>query len=507
MKRLNNLYDAITDFDNAKCIFNKVSKSTKDKKSICKVLMNENQFLFDIVNSLINDSYKFDNYRIFLIREKKYRIIMSETIKDKVVNHMISNYILLPSLEKSLIDQNVATRKEKGSDYAFNLFCNYINELNKSNDNIYCLKIDISKYFYNIDHEILKEELIKKIKDKKALELIYKIIDSTNESYINESIDFVINNEKNRLNKLNITEKEKLIKFNELDSIPRYLNGKGLPIGNMTSQILAVFYLNDIDHYIKEKLNVKYYIRYMDDLVILDSDKNRLKDIKDVISELLKEKKLTVNKKSNIFSLKIGVSLLGFTFRIHNGKLIIRLKNETARRINRRLKSLRKKDSIKFLKSNVSYKGYYMKCNTNLKMEVSFSVENLYYLVKNNNLSKLVLVKNGMFYKTFDDDAIIMKYLFKYQIINNCLSFPTNIKDKIIYKLMNIGISVIIVNNESDVLIHETSKDNSYSFFLEKSIKEIDYSKKIDNVINRIRDIVKKDEKKLDLLNEFVSSL
>lgn len=90
---------------------------------------------------------------------------MSQEISDKIVNHFITNYYLIPYLEKSLINENVATRKEKGSKYAMELTKKYFNKLliNYPNQEIYCLKIDVSKYFYSIDHDILIEKLQKKL--------------------------------------------------------------------------------------------------------------------------------------------------------------------------------------------------------------------------------------------------------------------------------------------------------------------------------------------------------
>ena len=190
-----------------------------------------------------------------MIFEPKPRLVMSQSITDKIVNHFVANYYLIPYMESSLIDANVATRIEKGSGYAMKLIKKYYNKMliNEKGKEIYCLKIDISKYFYTIDHNILLNQVEKKIIDKDVLNLIKVIISETNKDYINKSIDYY--NEK----------------FNT--NIPQYKNNKGLSIGAMTSQFLAIFYLNDLDHYIKEELKCKYYVRYMDDFLILDTNK------------------------------------------------------------------------------------------------------------------------------------------------------------------------------------------------------------------------------------------
>ena len=104
---------------------------------------------------------------------------MSEKIEDKIVNHLVAKYILLPALDSSLIDANVATRYKKGSGHAFKLFLRQTDRLFSEKKEIYVLKIDISKYFYNIDHKICMDLIEKKIKDPRAL-------------YINNEVKYLV---------------------------------------------------------------------------------------------------------------------------------------------------------------------------------------------------------------------------------------------------------------------------------------------------------------------------
>ncbi len=174
--------------------------------------------------------------------------------------------------------------------------------------------------------------LQKKIKDKIFLDVLFTIIDSTDYG-VNDNINFLKNQEIRRVKTLNINNKEKKIK--EIESIPLYNKGKGLPIGSMTSQIMAIFYLNDVAHYIKEKLHCKYYIRYMDDGVILSNDKEYLKKCLNVIRELVKEYKLTLNKKTGIINvIKDGMEFLGFRYYIWHNKVIMKVKNQTKKGLN-----------------------------------------------------------------------------------------------------------------------------------------------------------------------------
>lgn len=324
--------------------------------------LHRNINLYNILFDLHYKRYELGLYNIFIINEPKYRLIMSENIRDKVVNHLISSTILIRALDKKLIYSNVATRVGKGSGLANDLLMKYLNNILLKHRRVYCLKMDVKKYFYNIDHDILKRMLKQDIKDKDALDIIFKVIDSTDEDYVNEEIDRVRYKEIERVKALNISNKEKDKKLNELLSIPLYNKGKGLGIGNMTSQILAVYYLSEVDHFIKEELGVKYYIRYMDDLVILGSNLDFLKFVYEKIKSKVKEYGLTLNKKSGIYSLDRGFSFLGYTYKLSN-KIVIRVNNATYRRVSKHLSSLVKYDVEMFKQSMISYKGFFSRCN------------------------------------------------------------------------------------------------------------------------------------------------
>lgn len=367
MKRKNVLYENMISYNNILSVYKKIKNSTKNKKEVYNYELNLNQNLLDTLFSLSKTTYVFSKYNIFLVREPKYRLIMSEIFPDKVVNHLFSKYVLSYALQSTLINSNVATRKDKGSKEAYRLFIKYTNKLIYENKKIYVLKLDISKYFYNINHNILMNMVSEKIKDERVLDMLKVILDTTDNDYINKTILSVVNREIYKVNKLNIStiEKEKLI--NELKSIPLYRKGYGLPIGNMSSQILAVFFLNKVDHFIKEKLNCKYYIRYMDDLVILGNDKEELKKIFESVSKYIESFDLNVNKKSGIYSLSNSVNFLGYNFKVFNNKLIIRYRSDTIKRVNKRLKNLKVYDNEMYLKSVASYKGYFLLCNTIVK--------------------------------------------------------------------------------------------------------------------------------------------
>lgn len=354
MKRLNNLYDKINDIDIIINMYdNIVSKNTKNKSKIEKFNDYYSCNIFNIKNIINGNNYVSGRYNIFLIREPKIRIIMSQSITDKIINHLVAKYFLVDVFDKGFIDTNIATRIGKGTHYGLAKLKKYLNTIKLSNDNFYYLKFDISKYFYNIDHDVVKELIRRKIKDKKVLKIIDNIIDSTDSDYINESISILKEKEIKRINNLNISDKEKTIKIEEINNIPFYLKGKGFPIGNMTSQVLAILYLNELDHYIKEVLNIKYYIRYMDDGVLIHENKEYLKYCLSKIKIILSKYKLKLNlRKTEINSIKKELDFLGYRYSIKNNKVIMKVRNDCKKRFKKKMKEF-KYDVYQ------SYKGHF----------------------------------------------------------------------------------------------------------------------------------------------------
>lgn len=348
--------DTITNISYIEDIYHKVELNTKHKNKVFKFDIFYGSNIINIYNLLITRKYRHSNYNIFLIKDPKYRIIMSENIIDKIVNHLISEYIILPLIDPILIKENIATRKDKGLKMGEYYVKKYINILKKDNKNIYVLKCDIHKYFYNIDHKILIDKLKTLISDDDIMNIIRNIVSSTYKNDTNDIIDSLINEElKKALPKS---------KINELKRIPHYNEGVGLPIGNMTSQLFAIFYLNDLDHFIKEKLHIKYYVRYMDDFVLFHKDKKYLEYcLKEIEGFLLKEK-LMLNDKTKIINLKNGLNFLGYRYIFKNNKLVVLINNGTKRKITNKLNRLDKIKPDNYWSVLASYKGYFMHANS-----------------------------------------------------------------------------------------------------------------------------------------------
>jgi len=228
MKRETSLIEKIADPDNLRLAFWKARKAKEGKLEVTEFRKNLDENLLSLRNELLSSNLEVGKYHYFTIYDPKERLICAASFKERILHHAIMN-ICHANFEKFQVFDSYASRKGKGT-YA---------ALERAEDfhmkNNWFLKLDIRKYFDSIDHCILKQMLDKRFKDKTLLTIFNCIIDS----YHIES-------------------------------------GKGLPIGNLTSQYFANHYLGLADHYIKEKLQVSAYVRYMDDMVIWGNDKNWL---------------------------------------------------------------------------------------------------------------------------------------------------------------------------------------------------------------------------------------
>lgn len=259
---MNNIYQ----FENIVKAYNEVCRNTKNKRKVAKFKEYRCIYISRIRQILETKSYVPGPYNVFTIFEPKERRIVSQNMHDKVINHLVSRYILYPAIVPCLIDANVASRPNAGTKKGLELFMNFQRICKIKYHTFFILKCDISKFFASIDHEILKDKLKRKIKDKDALKIVFDIIDSDTD---------------------------------------------GLSIGNMSSQVLAIFYLNDMDHFIKEKLKIKYYVRYQDDFLLFHPSKAYLKFCLTEIEKFLKKEKLVLNKKTRIYKSTNNFIFLG----------------------------------------------------------------------------------------------------------------------------------------------------------------------------------------------------
>jgi len=319
MKRVNNLFETFISFGNILLAYRKALKGTNKNRETLYFYFNYENEIIKLIEELNNGSYTPSPYRKFIITDPKERIISVAPFRDRVVHHALVN-ILEPIFEKRFYYHSYACRKGKGVHKAVNQAQIYL----KSNK--WYLKSDISKYFASVDRSILFDIVQRKVKDKRLLDLINIIISNGD------------------------------------------VSGKGLPIGNLASQFFANVYLDILDHFIKENLQIKAYIRYMDDFVLFDNDKERLKLAKQKIIDFigirlklsLKENATFINQRLN------GLSFLGR--RVFPST--IRIKRENLKRCLKKLKTREKEyekniiNDIQYSQSVNSLMGYIASGNT-----------------------------------------------------------------------------------------------------------------------------------------------
>ena len=273
--------------------------------------------IFELYHSLINKTYIHGQYYEFKINDPKPRLIHKATIPDRLVHHLIYS-ILSPFFEKFFIYDSFSCRIKKGTHKANKRFNSFIQIVSKNNtQTAWILKCDIRKFFANIHHDVLLKILRRRIDDIDLLNILEIIIKSFH------------------------TEGKSNI---------------GLPIGNVTSQLFVNIYMNEFDQYIKRHLKIKYYIRYSDDFVILDENKQKLLEIIPIIKKFL-DTKLHLSLHPNKLYLKTISSGIDFLGWIHFSKHTT-LRTSTKKRM---LKNIRKNYSKE---KTASYLGMIQHGNT-----------------------------------------------------------------------------------------------------------------------------------------------
>ncbi len=289
MKRKGNLFDRVCSFENIHLAYLKARKGKRFKKDVLSFSCELEKNLILIKKDLEEQTYKHGRYKEFIVQDSKKRLIRAPLFKDRVVHHALCN-IIEPIFEKSFILDSYACRKNKGVHKGIKKLKVFL----KDNKDEYCLKCDISKYFDSINQNILLKIIKNKIKDQKVIWFIGEIINS----------------------------------FNQETRI-------GIPIGNLTSQLFANIYLNELDQFVKHSLKQKKFIRYMDDFLIL-GNKKELQEIKEDTRSFL-ERKLHLHfnsKKAEVFPILKGIDFLGYVI----FKEYILLRKSTIKRLLKKLK-------------------------------------------------------------------------------------------------------------------------------------------------------------------------
>ncbi|QDF29000.1 reverse transcriptase/maturase family protein [Halarcobacter anaerophilus] len=263
-KRIGYLFDKTFTVDNLYEAFLVARKGKRNKRTTLKFEMNLGAELQSLHDELHSGTYRPRAYSQFKVYEPKERIINAPAFRDLVVQHCIYKAIY-EIFDNSFIDTSYACRKgggtHKASEYTQKQMRKYSGEL-------YYAKLDIKKFFYSIDRDILKKLFEKKIKDKRLVDL--------------------------------------MCEFTQMNG------DKGIPIGNLLSQLYALIYLNPLDHFIKRVLKVKSYVRYVDDFVMIGLALEQAKEFKNRCEKFVQDELKLELSHWHIQKIKKGINFVGY---------------------------------------------------------------------------------------------------------------------------------------------------------------------------------------------------
>lgn len=301
-KRHGKLFEQIVEFDNLYNAYLKARRNKRYRPEVLEFSAHLEENLIQMQNELIWGQYRTGKYRMFYVHEPKKRLVAALPFKDRVVQHAIMAAIE-PLFERQFISGSYACRPGKGMHAGADQVQRWLRQCRHNWGDVYCLKADVRKYFPNINHGVLKRILRRTIKDKRVLALLDEVIESAEE--------------------------------------PGELNPVGIPIGNLTSQLFANLYLNELDQFTKHKLKSKYYIRYMDDFLLLSDSKQQLWQwLREIEAFLHANLALELNHKTAIFPVASrGIDFLGY--RIWPDYRLLR--KSSVKRMRRKIKAYKRK--------------------------------------------------------------------------------------------------------------------------------------------------------------------
>lgn len=282
MKRHANLWPRVTDFANLLQAAQQAQKGKRFQRNVLAFNAEREQNLLHLQAALRDKSYMPGGYRTFEIYEPKKRTISAAPYRDRVVHHALCN-VIGPIFERGFIPDSYANRKGFGTHRALKRFTRF------ARTSHYVLQCDVQKYFPAIDHEILKKQLRRKIKCPDTLWLMDTIIDRSN------------------------PQLPVYHYFPGDDLLTPVERRRGLPVGNLTSQFFANIYLDGFDHFIKEQLRIRRYIRYVDDFALFSDTREELAAARTALEDYLAGLRLKIHPvKSQLFRTRYGANFLGF---------------------------------------------------------------------------------------------------------------------------------------------------------------------------------------------------
>lgn len=271
------MYSHIYDFPNLLASYYRARENKRYKDTILRFSFYLESNLFKLQQELINETYIPSSYSCFTVHDPKQRTVTAPAFRDRVMQHSLIAQIE-PIFEKVFIFDSYACRREKGTHFGllrFKKFLTSARSVHGKNTPIYCLRMDVSKFFASISWDVLLPLVFRRVPCVRTQRLVEKII-----------------------TQYQFFDHKKGVAFVPPQIVLSPSDRRGLPIGNLTSQLFANIYLNELDHYVKDTLHMRWYGRYMDDFLMLHHDKHYLRDVKEDIRNFLATRlKLSLSEK------------------------------------------------------------------------------------------------------------------------------------------------------------------------------------------------------------------
>lgn len=326
------VFESIIAPENLFSAWREFKKGKSEKRDVQEFVLRCEENIFAFRESLQKDAYAHDKYTSFYVRDPKLRHIHKASVRDRVLHHAVVR-ILEPIFEKIFITDSYSCRKNKGTHRAVRQLRKYAWKVSRNNTRtVWVLQCDIKKFFDTIDHTLLIRMLYKKIRDPRAQALLENIIKSFETQ-----------------------------------------QGKGIPLGNLTSQLFANIYVNALDQFIKRTLKVRYYIRYTDDIVMIHEEKAKLEAIipkvkaflSDALALQLHPQKISLRKWHQ------GIDYLGYVVFPHHVVLRTKTKKRMLKKIRTRWEEYKEKSISReqFQQSMQSYYGLLRHCRSATAMK------------------------------------------------------------------------------------------------------------------------------------------
>lgn len=337
---LEGVFQDMTSYESLEQAYRSARKQKRYRDEVLAFSNDLDANLLEIQDALRAGTFRFGPYRRHWIYVPKKRLVMALPFGSRVVQWAVYQK-LNPFYDKMMIEDSYACREGKGSLAAALKLQSWMRLAEEKPGKWYVLKLDISKYFYRVDHEILLQILSERVKDPQLMGLLESIIDCNGERF-------------------------GLPRFTGPDDVEEvdWLDWVGMPIGNLTSQLFANIYLDQLDQYCKHVLHIRKYARYMDDIIILAPDKETANRWKDQIGRFLQERlRLDLNRKTAVMPLG-KVEFVGFIVTARN----LKLRKSTTRRIKSAFRGICRKyfagemGKAEFDRRVASYKGMIQHC-------------------------------------------------------------------------------------------------------------------------------------------------